>query len=56
MQGAATNENVSPKVMMRIMGELKELQKTPIDGIQIVLNEECVTDVQADIVGPGMLA
>lgn len=50
---AATNENISPKVMIRIVGEMKELQKSPIDGVRVIINEECVTDVQADISGPG---
>ena len=50
---AATNENISPKVMIRMMGEMKELQKSPIDGVRVIMNEECVTDIQADISGPG---
>ena len=37
MQGgassAASNENISPKVMIRVMSELKELQKSPIDVV-----------------------
>jgi anti-sigma factor RsiW len=36
------------------MSELKQLQKSPIDGVRVIMNEECVTDVQADINGPGM--
>jgi ubiquitin-conjugating enzyme E2 S len=54
MQAAsATNENISPKAMKAIMLEIRDLTKTPIDGVRVVLNEECVTDVQADIDGPG---
>jgi hypothetical protein len=56
MQASSTDENISPKVMVRIMGEIRELQKSPIDGIRVVMNEESVTDVQADIVGPGAAA
>jgi ubiquitin-conjugating enzyme E2 S len=54
MQAAsATNENISPKAMKAIMLEIRDLTKSPIDGVRVVLNEECVTDVQADIDGPG---
>lgn len=54
MQAAsATNENISPKAMKAIMLEIRDLTKTPIDGVRVVLNEECVTDVQAEIDGPG---
>lgn len=57
MQAAsATNENISPKAMKAIMLEIRDLTKTPIDGVRVVLNEECVTDVQADIDGPGTIA
>jgi ubiquitin-conjugating enzyme E2 S len=53
MQAAsATNENISPKAMKAIMLEIRDLTKSPIDGVRVVLNEECVTDVQADIDGP----
>ena len=56
MQAAsATNENISPKAMKAIMLEIRDLTKTPIDGVRVVLNEECVTDVQADIDGPGAI-
>ena len=31
----------------------RELTKAPIDGVKVIMNEECITDVQADINGPG---
>jgi ubiquitin-conjugating enzyme E2 S len=49
---AATNENISPKVMVRLMGEIKELQKQPIDGVRVIMNDENITDIQCDITGP----
>ena len=39
-----------------IIGVAKELRKLcnePLDGIKVMLNEEEVTDVSAEIVGPG---
>jgi len=53
MQAAGSNENISPKALKAIMLEIRDLTKTPIDGVRVVMNEECVTDVQADIDGPG---
>jgi len=52
MQAASTNENISPKAMKAIMLEIRELTKAPIDGVKVIMNEECITDVQADINGP----
>eukprot|EP01051_Picozoa_sp_SAG22_P009157 SAG22_NODE_743_length_7504_cov_4.816745_7_plen_215_part_00 len=49
---AATNENIDPKVMVRLMGELRKLQKEPIDGVRMVINDANITDIQADITGP----
>lgn len=52
MAAGGGSENTNPKVMMRLMGELKDLTKKPIDGVSMVLNDACVADVQADINGP----
>lgn len=52
----ATNENISPSVINRLVKELKETQKSPVEGINVVINEENVTDIQADVEGPGALS
>ena len=49
-----TNENISPSVINRLVKELKESQKSPLEGIDVVINEENITDVQADVEGPGI--
>ena len=38
---------------MNVAKELRKLSKEPLDGIVVNMNEEDVTDVTADIVGPG---
>ena len=48
-----SNENVSPAVIMSLAKELRKLSTEPLDGIKVVLNEDDVTDVCADITGPG---
>ena len=35
------------------MKELRKLSNEPLDGIKVVLNEDDVTDVSAEITGPG---
>lgn len=39
-------------VIRCVTKELTELQKTPCEGIRVILNEQNVTDVQAEIDGP----
>jgi len=41
---------------MSVAKELRKLSTEPLDGIKVLLNEEDVTDVSAEIVGPGALA
>jgi hypothetical protein len=38
---------------MSVAKELRKLAAEPLDGIKVVLNEEDVTDVTAEITGPG---
>jgi hypothetical protein len=40
MQAAGSNENISPKAMKAIMLEIRDLTKTPIDGVRVVMNED----------------
>ena len=41
MQAAGSNENISPKAMKAIMLELRDLTKTPLAGIRIVMIRSC---------------
>lgn len=45
-------ENFSPHVIKQISRELCELAHNPLEGIRVVVNEDDVTSVQADIDGP----
>jgi len=40
---------------MALAKELRRLSSEPLEGIKVQLNEEDVTDVVADISGPGAL-
>jgi ubiquitin-protein ligase len=48
----ATNENISPLVMKRIMKELRDLIKDPVDGILVRTCEDRISEIEADIMGP----
>eukprot|EP00743_Colponemidia_sp_Colp-15_P001593 GILK01001739.1.p1 GENE.GILK01001739.1~~GILK01001739.1.p1 ORF type:complete len:213 (-),score=31.97 GILK01001739.1:205-843(-) len=48
----SSNENISPKVLNVIARELRILVSSPPDGIKFILNEDDLTDIQADIHGP----
>ena len=41
---------------MSVAKELRKLSQEPLDGIKVVLNEDDVTDVTAEITGPGARA
>ena len=41
---------------MNVAKELRKLCQEPLDGIKVLLNEEDVTDVSAEIMGPGVRA
>jgi hypothetical protein len=43
-----------PAVLAGVMKELKNMKKSPPDGIKVFVNESNIADVQADIEGPGM--
>lgn len=38
---------------MNVAKELRKLSNEPLDGIKVSLNEEDVTEIVADITGPG---
>eukprot|EP00056_Hartaetosiga_gracilis_P000034 m.35455 g.35455 ORF g.35455 m.35455 type:complete len:193 (+) comp10019_c0_seq1:217-795(+) len=46
------SENVSPLVLKRVAKELKSLSKSSPEGINVHINEEDLTDIQATITGP----
>ncbi len=48
------NENVSPAVMQRLLKEVAQYVKSPVEGMQLQVNEENVTDIVVDFEGPGM--
>ena len=50
---SSQSENISPAVIMSVAKELRKLSQEPLDGIKVVMNEEDVTDITADITGPG---
>jgi ubiquitin-conjugating enzyme E2 S len=45
-------ENISPGVIIGVAKELRKLCNEPLDGIKVTVNEEEVTDITAEIVGP----
>jgi len=47
-----SNENIAPAIIMNVAKELRKLCQEPLDGIKVLLNEEDVTDVSAEIMGP----
>ena len=52
----ATNENVSPSVLNRLIKEVKEYTKNPVSDIVLQVNEGNVTDIRADLHGPGIVS
>jgi len=46
------DQNVSPQVLASIAKELRKLVNKPPEGISVIVNEEDMTDVQAQISGP----
>jgi ubiquitin-conjugating enzyme E2 S len=43
---------LAPAVAKRIVRELRDLEKTPCEGIRVFLNEHNLTNVQAELEGP----
>jgi len=52
MSAGPSNENISPGVVAAVAKELRKLTQEPLDGIKVLINEEDITDVQAEIEGP----
>jgi len=49
----STNENLAPAAINSLTKELANLCKEPEEGITVILNEENVADIVAEIDGPG---
>lgn len=48
-----TDVYLSPQVISRIMGEIRELNKNPTEGIELIDNEEnSISEIHAVIIGP----
>ena len=49
-----SHDNISPQVISRIMREIRDLSRKPVDGITYVDNaENSVSEIHAVISGPG---
>merc|ERR1711959_598839 len=48
----ASNENVAPAVIKKLMKDIREFEKDKPEGIVLEVNEENIADVQATIMGP----
>eukprot|EP00245_Coleochaete_scutata_P005568 TRINITY_DN19225_c0_g1_i1.p1 TRINITY_DN19225_c0_g1~~TRINITY_DN19225_c0_g1_i1.p1 ORF type:complete len:254 (+),score=62.78 TRINITY_DN19225_c0_g1_i1:474-1235(+) len=46
------NENLSPKVIKELARELKSLDESPPEGIRVIVNEENLANIHAEIDGP----
>jgi ubiquitin-conjugating enzyme E2 S len=49
----ATNENLPPNVIKQLAKELKNLDESPPEGINVIVNDDDFTTIFADIEGPG---
>ena len=47
-------ENLSPQIIRQIAREIADLTKDPPEGIKIFPNEADITDIRANIEGPGI--
>jgi len=45
-------ENVAPGTMRAVSKELRDLNKDPIEGVTVLMNEADLTDITAHIAGP----
>lgn len=49
---SASNENVSPVVIKKLLKDIREFEKDKPEGITLEVNEENITDIQASMTGP----
>lgn len=50
----ATKESLRPNVIRQLAKELKSLDDTPPEGIKVIVNDEDLTIIFAEIDGPGV--
>lgn len=50
----ARNETLQPNVVRQLAKELKALDETPPEGIKVIVNDEDLTVIFAEIDGPGL--
>lgn len=48
----STNENLSPAIINKLLQELKNLTDKPAEGIRVIINEDNIADIVAEISGP----
>jgi ubiquitin-protein ligase len=52
---SSSAENLAPQIISRIMTEIRDLVRSPPEGIEYVDSEDgTVTEIHAIITGPGM--
>ncbi len=50
----ASTENLAPHIMTRVMREIRDLVRSPTDGIQYEENEDnSMSEIHAVLTGPG---
>ena len=49
-------ENLAPHIVRQVYKEFTSLKNEPVEGIQVQLNEDDVSEIHATIEGPRMLA
>lgn len=49
---SSSRENLSPQVLQNVARDLRRMVNSPPEGIKIHINEDNLTDIQADIEGP----
>merc|ERR1711998_120826 len=49
---AASNENVAPNVIKKLLKDIHEFEKDKPEGITLELNEDNIADIQATLTGP----
>merc|ERR1711915_124650 len=53
MASSSSNvENLSPQVIKNLMKDVSELTKEPLEDIELHVNQQDITDIQATITGP----
>ena len=53
MAGVKSHENLPVKVLREILKDLKSIDDSPPEGIRMIVNEDNISTIHADIEGPG---